>query len=126
MSVALEGREPLLDHRIIEFVSQLPSALKYNSEGSKYLLKKITHKYVPKEMLDRPKAGFTFPMYEWLTTDLKDHLFYYINESQFAKHDFLNPKRALAIRKEFLDGVQGRKTPMWLLLMFQMWWNKWM
>ena len=48
MSVALEGREPLLDHRIIEFVSQLPSELKYNNESSKYLLKKITHKYVPK------------------------------------------------------------------------------
>ena len=126
MSVALEGREPLLDHRIIEFVSQLPSSLKYNSEGSKYLLKKITHKYVPKEMLDRPKAGFTFPMYEWLTTDLKDHLFHYINESQFAKHEFLNPARAMSIRKEFLDGVQGRKTSIWLLLMFQMWWNKWM
>ncbi len=126
MSVALEGREPLLDHRIIEFVSQLPSSLKYNSEGSKYLLKKITHKYVPKEMLDRPKAGFTFPMYEWLTTDLKDHLFHYINESQFAKHEFLNPARAMSIRKEFLDGVQGRKTSIWLLLMFQMWWNRWM
>lgn len=126
MSVALEGREPLLDHRIIEFVSQLPSNLKYNSESSKYLLKKITHKYVPKEMLDRPKAGFTFPMYEWLTTDLKDHLFYYINESQFAKHDFLNPKRAIKIREEFLGGTKGRKTPIWLLLMFQMWWNKWM
>jgi len=126
MSVALEGREPLLDHRIIEFVSQLPSELKYNREGSKYLLKKITHKYVPKELLDRPKAGFTFPMYEWLSTDLKDHLFYYINEEQFSKHEFLNPKRAIRIRDEFLNGVQGRKTPIWLLLMFQMWWNKWM
>lgn len=126
MSVALEGREPLLDHRIIEFVSQLPSGLKYNSESSKYLLKKITHKYIPKEMLDRPKAGFTFPMYEWLTTDLKDHLFHYINESQFSKHEFLNPSRAMAIRKEFLDGVQGRKISIWLLLMFQMWWNRWM
>lgn len=126
MSVALEGREPLLDHRIIEFVSQLPSHLKYNSESSKYLLKKITHKYVPKEMLDRPKTGFTLPMYEWLTTDLKDHLFSYINEKEFSKHDLLNVSRAMSIRQEFLDGVQGRKTSIWLLLMFQMWWNRWM
>ena len=126
MSVGLEGREPLLDHRIIEFVSQLPSNLKYNSESSKYLLKKITHKYVPKEMLDRPKAGFTFPMYEWLSTDLKEHLFHYIDEKQLAKHGFVNPTRAMSIRKEFLDGIQGRKTSIWLLLMFQMWWNKWM
>jgi asparagine synthase (glutamine-hydrolysing) len=126
MSVALEGREPLLDHRIIEFVSQLPSGLKYNSESSKYLLKKITHKYVPKEMLDRPKAGFTFPMYEWLSTDLKEHLYHYIDERQLSKHGFVNPSRAMSIRKEFLDGVQGRRTSIWLLLMFQMWWNRWM
>jgi asparagine synthase (glutamine-hydrolysing) len=126
MSVALEGREPLLDHRIIEFVSQLPSCMKYNNGTTKYLLKKITHKYLPKEIMDRPKAGFTFPMYEWLTTDLKDHLFYYINEEQLSKHGFINTKRAMKVREEFLDGIEARKIPIWLLLMFQMWWNKWM
>lgn len=126
MSVALEGREPLLDHRIIEFVSQLPSCMKYNNGTTKYLLKKITHKYLPKEIMDRPKAGFTFPMYEWLTTDLKDHLFYYINEEQLSKHGFINAKRAMKVRQEFLDGIEARKIPIWLLLMFQMWWNKWM
>jgi asparagine synthase (glutamine-hydrolysing) len=126
MSVALEGREPLLDHRIIEFVSQLPSDLKYHNGTTKYLLKKIVHKYIPKELMDRPKAGFTFPMNEWLTTDLKDHLFHYINEDQFKKHNFLNIKKAMSVRGEFLAGRQGRETPIWLLLMFQMWWNRWM
>lgn len=126
MSVALEGREPLLDHRIIEFVSQLPSSLKYNNGVSKYLLKKIVHKYLPKEMMDRPKAGFTFPMFEWFTTDLKDHLFYYINENQFSKHGLLNTKKAMNVRNEFLGGIEDRKIPVWLLLMFQMWWNRWM
>jgi asparagine synthase (glutamine-hydrolysing) len=126
MSVALEGREPLLDHRIIEFVSQLPSELKYNGGTTKYLLKKIVHKYIPKEIMDRPKAGFSIPMYEWLTTDLKDHLYYYINEEQFAKHNLLNIKKAISIRDEFLAGKKGRETPIWLLLMFQMWWNRWM
>jgi asparagine synthase (glutamine-hydrolysing) len=126
MSVALEGREPLLDHRLIEFVSQLPSTMKYNNGTTKYLLKKITHKYIPKEIMDRPKAGFTFPMYEWLTTDLKDHLYYYINEEQFAKHNLINAKKAIMMREEFLGGRKDRGTPIWLLLMFQMWWNRWM
>jgi len=126
MSVALEGREPLLDHRVIEFVSQLPSHLKYNNGQTKYLLKKLVHKYIPREIMDRPKAGFSFPMREWLTTDLKEHLFYYINEKQFAKHDLINGERAMTIRKEFLEGKSRREVPVWLLLMFQMWWNKWM
>ena len=81
MSVGLEGREPLLDHRIIEFVSQLPSNLKYRNGIKKYLLKKITHKYIPVKLLDRPKTGFGLPVYEWFKNDLRDYLFYYINEN---------------------------------------------
>jgi asparagine synthase (glutamine-hydrolysing) len=126
MSVGLEGREPLLDHRIIEFVSQLPSELKYNNGEKKYLLKKIVHKYIPKELMDRPKAGFTFPMNEWLTTDLKDYLFNYINEEQLAKHNYINAKKAIAMRDDFAAGKKGMETQIWLILMFQMWWNRWM
>jgi asparagine synthase (glutamine-hydrolysing) len=127
MSVGLEGREPLLDHRIIEFVSQLPSELKYNKGVKKYILKNITHKYIPKEIMDRPKAGFAFPINEWLSTDLKEYLFYYINEEQLAKHNLINPRAAIAIRDEFLAGKDKRRVAkLWLLLMFQMWWNRWM
>jgi asparagine synthase (glutamine-hydrolysing) len=126
MSVALEGREPLLDHRIIEFVSRLPSEFKYRNGETKYLLKKIVHKYIPKEIMDRPKSGFTFPVNEWFTTDLKEQLMYYVNEEQFKKHDFINTEKAMAIRKAFLAGDERQNVPIWLLLMFQMWWNKWM
>jgi len=126
MSVALEGREPLLDHRIIEFVATLPSHLKYNNGQTKYLLKKLTHKYIPQEIMDRPKSGFSFPVREWLTTDLKEYLFYYINDKQFKQHDFINSEKATEILKEFQAGKNRREVPIWLLLMFQMWWNKWM
>jgi asparagine synthase (glutamine-hydrolysing) len=126
MSIGLEGRDPLLDHRIIEFVSQLPSQFKYNNGEKKYLLKKIVHKYIPKELMDRPKAGFTFPMQEWLTTDLKEYLFYYINEEQLAKHNYINIKKAISMRDEFLAGKLKMETQIWLILMFQMWWNRWM
>jgi len=126
MSVALEGREPLLDHRIVEFVSQLPSDLKYHNGTTKYLLKNIAHKYIPKSILDRPKVGFSIPMHEWLTTDLKEYLYHYINEKQFAKHGLLNVEKAMSIREEFIAGVAGRETPTWLLIMFQMWWERWM
>jgi asparagine synthase (glutamine-hydrolysing) len=126
MSVGLEGREPLLDNRIIEFVSQLPSDLKYKNGEKKYLLKKIAHKYIPKEMLNRPKKGFGVPVNEWLKTDLKDYLFYYINEEQLSKHNYIDVKKAISVRDEFLLGKNKRETQIWLLLMFQMWWNRWM
>lgn len=129
MSVGLEGREPLLDHRIIEFVSQLPSELKYNKGDKKYLLKKIAHKYLPKEMMDRPKSGFGIPIDEWLRNEMKHYLFTYINEEQLAKHGFINAQKAIAVRDEFLAGKykkENQVTQVWLLLMFQMWWNRWM
>ncbi len=126
MSVGLEGREPLLDNRIVEFVSQLPSSLKYNNGDKKYIMKKITHKYIPKELLDRPKAGFSIPMKDWLRTDLKHYLFEYINEKQLAKHNLVSVQKAISVRDEFLAGKDNRETQVWLLLMFQMWWNRWM
>ncbi|MEP6615518.1 MAG: asparagine synthase (glutamine-hydrolyzing) [Ginsengibacter sp.] len=126
MSVGLEGREPFLDHRIIEFVSQLPSELKYHKGIKKYLLKKIAYKYIPENLLDRPKTGFGLPVYEWLKTDLKEYLFYYISEEQLSKHNFINSQKAIQIRDEFLAGKNNNETQIWLLLMFQMWWNKWM
>ncbi len=126
MSVGLEGREPLLDNRIIEFVSQLPSKLKYNHGEKKYLLKKITHKYLPKTLMDRPKSGFALPVNEWLREDLKDYLFQYINEGQLGKHNFINSKKAILLRNDFIVGKENTDTKIWLLLMFQMWWNRWM
>ena len=126
MSVGLEGREPLLDHRIIEFVSQLPSDLKYRNGVKKYLLKKIAHKYLPKELLDRPKTGFGLPVYEWFKTDLKEYLLNYINEEQLSKHNYIDVGKAIRVRDEFLIGKNENATQIWLLLIFQMWWNKWM
>ncbi|MEO6705249.1 MAG: asparagine synthase (glutamine-hydrolyzing) [Ginsengibacter sp.] len=126
MSVGLEGREPLLDHRIIEFVSQLPSELKYKKGIKKYLLKEITHKYVPKELLNRPKTGFGIPVYEWLRNDLKEQLYFYISEEQLSKHNYLNIQEALRMRDDFIAGKKGYEVKIWLILIFQIWWNRWM
>jgi asparagine synthase (glutamine-hydrolysing) len=126
MSVGLEGREPLLDHRIIEFVSQLPSHLKYNKGIKKYLLKEITYKYVPKELLNRPKTGFGIPVYEWLRNDLKEYLYLYISQEQLSKHNYINIKEALRMRDDFIAGKKGYEVKIWLIIMFQMWWNRWM
>lgn len=126
MSVSLEGREPLLDHRIIEFVSQLPSEMKIKNGEKKYLLKKIAHQYIPKELLDRPKAGFSVPIFEWFRSDLKHYLENYINRKQLSEHGYVNINNALDIKNELLRGNERKENQTWLLLMFQMWWEKWM
>ena len=62
MSVSLEGREPLLDHRIAEYLAQVPSSLKYKNKDGKYLLRKILYKHLPQKLMDKPKSGFTIPL----------------------------------------------------------------
>ena len=65
-------------------------------------------------------------MNEWLKTDLKSYLMEYINTEQLSKHDYINAKEAITLRDEFLSGKNTNVTQIWLLLMFQMWWNRWM
>lgn len=126
MSCGLEGREPFLDHRLIDFVAQLPSGLKYNGGNKKYLLKEITHKYVPQNLLERPKTGFSIPVFDWLKGDLKEYLYEYINEKELSLHGYINVEKAMRIRNNFLSGKSGNETQVWLILMFQMWWRRWM
>ena len=126
MSCGLEGREPFLDHRLIDFVAQLPADLKYRDGNKKYLLKQITHKYIPPNLLDRPKKGFSIPVFDWLKGDLKDYIFEYINEEELSKHGYINIREALKVRDSFLAGKSGNEIQVWLILMFQMWWRRWM
>jgi len=74
MSVSLEGREPFLDHRIVEFAAQLPNEFKFGST-QKMILKDIVHSYIPKDLMDRPKAGFSLPINSWLKNDLSAILY---------------------------------------------------
>ncbi len=62
MTASLEGREPYLDHRVIEWAARLPDDYKYHNGEKKYTLKEIVHQYVPKDLLDRPKMGFAIPI----------------------------------------------------------------
>jgi asparagine synthase (glutamine-hydrolysing) len=126
MSVGLEGREPLLDHRIAELLAQVPTELKYKNGNKKYLLKKITHQYIPSALLNRPKSGFSIPIDVWLRKELKDLLFANINDQQLSKHHFFNTSSVIKIRNEFIKGEQKHNLSIWFILIFQMWWNKWM
>ena len=126
MSVSLEGREPFLDHRIIEWAAQLPMEYKYNKGNKKYILKQIVHKYLPKEMMDRPKMGFGIPIANWLQNDLKPFVDQYFDESFIIKQNIFNNIEIQRIKESFYDGKIERAEKIWYLLMFQMWYDKWM
>ncbi len=90
MSVSIEGREPLLDHKIAEFMAQVPFEYKYKNGESKYLLRKVLERYIPKSMIDRPKKGFGIPMFEWFRGDLNVLFEEHFRKENIEKHGLLN------------------------------------
>jgi asparagine synthase (glutamine-hydrolysing) len=126
MSVSLEGREPLLDHRLTEFVIQLPIEYKFNNNGGKRILKDIVHDYVPKELVDRPKAGFSLPIYKWLLGDLRYLLDEYLSEKSISESGLFSVSFVTRQIDLFKKNRFYYKPIIWKLLMFQMWYLRWM
>lgn len=125
MSVSLEGREPFLDHRIIEWAAQLPLDFKYNKGNKKFILKEIVHKYIPATMMDRPKMGFGIPIANWLQNDLKPFVDLYFDEQFIDRQNIFNNDEIQKIKKSFYEGKIERAEKIWYILMFQMWYDKW-
>jgi len=126
MSVSLEGREPLLDHRLIEFVAQLPDNLKIKNNDKKFLLKQIVYDYVPKELMERPKMGFGIPVCDWLRNDLRYYAEEFMSKKDFEKHGLFRKEGVEIIMNRFFKGDKNYDNLFWYLLMFQMWYKKWM
>jgi asparagine synthase (glutamine-hydrolysing) len=126
MSVSLEGREPLLDHRIAEFVARLPMAYKYDKNLTKLILKDIVHEYVPQSIMNRPKTGFSLPIYKWLNGDLYFLLEEYLSEDELSKPGCWNVEYCYEQVKLFKKKQLHYSPFIWYLLMFQMWYKKWM
>jgi asparagine synthase (glutamine-hydrolysing) len=126
MTASLEGREPFLDHRVIEWAAQLPDEFKYFNGTKKYILKEIVHQYVPKSMMDRPKMGFAIPIADWLSKDLKYLVEEYLNEDKISTQGIFQWKAIKELKSNFFGGKKELDYKIWYLLMFQMWYEKWM
>jgi asparagine synthase (glutamine-hydrolysing) len=126
MTVSLEGREPFLDQRVIEWAAQLPLEYKYNNGSKKFILKEIVHKYIPKEMMDRPKMGFGIPISTWLQKDLKAFVDRYFDSEFVRKQGIFDNDEIQRIKRSFYDGKIERAEKIWYILMFQMWYDRWM
>ena len=126
MSVSLEGREPFLDHRIIEWAATLPDNFKYHNGVKKHILKEIVHQYIPKEMMDRPKMGFAIPIAKWMNEELKERIDSFINEKNIIEQGIFNWEYISKLKTDFYNGKKEYETKLWYVLMFQMWYAKWM
>ena len=126
MSVGLEGREPFLDKNIIEFATQLPSHFKYRDGEQKWILKQIAHKYLPKELMNRPKMGFSPPITEWFRDELKSYFIHYLSHEKLNQEGYFNTDEVIKMRDEYLNGKNVSIKKLWSILMFQMWHEKWM
>ncbi len=126
MTVSLEGREPFLDHRVIEWAAQLPNEYKYFEGTKKHIVKEIVHQYIPKEMMDRPKMGFAIPIANWMMNELRDYVESFINEKTIREQGIFNWVYVEKLKNDFYNGKKEYDVKLWYLLMFQTWYDRWM
>ena len=124
MSVSIEGREPLLDFRLAEFVSRIPGEIKIKNGNKKYLLKKVSNLYLPNSLLDRPKQGFGLPIADWLQHDLKPLLDTTFG-GEMKLYNYLRESFVKRIKSEFDKGCLENFNQLWRLFILELWLKRW-
>jgi asparagine synthase (glutamine-hydrolysing) len=121
MGVSLEARVPFLDHRVVEFSWRMPLEWKIKDGQSKWPLRSILYKHVPRELIERPKMGFGIPIGEWLRGPLRDWAEALLDEGRLKREGFLNAQPIRQKWQEHLRGGHNWQYYIWDVLMFQGW-----
>lgn len=121
MANSLETRTPFLDHRVVELAWSMPLEYKIRDGQGKWLLRQVLYKYVPKELIDRPKAGFGIPLDSWLRGPLKEWAEALLDESRLRREGYFHPAPIRTLWLEHLSGKKNWQYHLWNILMFQAW-----
>jgi len=121
MATSLEVRVPLLDHKLIEFVTKVPASLKLAGSETKQLLKQVAKDLIPKEILHRPKQGFGVPLEEWINRQLRDRILETLREPRTRQRGYLKSDYVDLILDEHHKGRRDHSQPLWSLLILELW-----
>ncbi|MFZ4801695.1 MAG: asparagine synthase (glutamine-hydrolyzing) [Chlorobium sp.] len=121
MGVSLETRVPFLDHRVAELAWRLPLNMKIRGGEGKWALRQVLYKYVPRELIERPKAGFGIPVGQWLRGPLRDWAEALLDERRLEREGYLHPSPIREVWQQHLSGRHDWTVRLWTVLMFQAW-----
>ncbi len=121
MAVSLEVRAPLLDYRVVEFGGRMPFGLRMRDGNGKWLLRALLHRFVPRELVERPKMGFGVPLDAWLRGPLRHWAEELLDEARLRREGYFEPEPIRRAWREHLSGRAQRQYLLWDVLMFQSW-----
>jgi len=123
MSVGLESRVPLLDHRFIEFAWSLPFDMIYREGKVKWPLRQILETYVPKHLVERPKMGFGMPLGNWLKDPLREWCENLLDKTRLAQQGIFDSQKVQDVWQNYLSGASSQPSLLWSILMFESWYE---
>jgi len=121
MANSLETRVPFLDHRVVEMAWTLPMSMKISSGKSKWILRQVLYQYVPKQLIERPKAGFEIPLGDWLRGPLKVWVEGLLDENRLRQEGYFDVQYVRSKWQAHLEGKRNNQSFLWNILMFQVW-----
>lgn len=124
MAVSLETRVPFLDHHVVELAWRLPLHMKIRGNVGKWALRQVLYKHVPKELIERPKAGFGIPVGQWLRGPLREWAESLLEPKRLASEGYFHPEPIRKVWSEHLTGKRDHTHKLWAILMFQVWLEK--